>query len=256
MKRCALAVLFCVLVLYVAAPASAQEIAGTATAPAMKAVDSNEPASLGVAPAGKARNFARSKQAATKDTDTNESKLNFFGGYAYLSNGFGGRASNHGWNAELTYNLSHNVGLTADFSGHSASTNTTSTFVTGSVVAPLQATTTIRNDLDQDFYYFVFGPKLTHHADKFELYAHFLVGFAHGRFSSTTLDSTGTVIFTTGQKDTNFAFVPGAGVDWMATEHWGWRILEGDYLYTTLGTNGFQGTQHNIRISTGVIFRW
>jgi hypothetical protein len=182
-------------------------------------------------------NVGRSSLTPQAGSSGPDPKFEFFGGYSYLSNGFGGRGSNHGANIEATWNASHNVGFTADFSYNAGSTDNT---VLG-----------VKTDLDQDFYYLVFGPKLTHHAGNFQMYTHFLVGIAHGRFDT----SAGGGFFTTG-KDTNFAIMAGGGVDYMFSERWGWRVLEADYAFAHMSVGGFTGSVSNVRISTGPILRW
>ena len=44
----------------------------------------------------------------------------------------------------------------------------------------------------------------------------------------------------------------GGGVDWNATTHIGIRLIQAEYLMTRF----FSETQNNVRVSTGVVFRW
>jgi hypothetical protein len=160
------------------------------------------------------------------------SRADIFIGYSYLSNGFGAnRVGNHGWNLQGTYNLTDNLGLTADFSGHNATTT------------PFTGTTQL-----DDMYTLLFGPKLTHHEDNIEMYVHGLVGVmrAHtaivGSFSTT---------------DTGFGAGVGGGVDWIPSDRWGVRILQLDYIYgNTQNAAAFGPTTiNNLRLSAGVVIR-
>jgi hypothetical protein len=48
----------------------------------------------------------------------------------------------------------------------------------------------------------------------------------------------------------------GGGLDWNATEHFGIRVVQAEYLLTRFGVVNPTDTQNNARISTGVVFRW
>ncbi len=95
------------------------------------------------------------------------------------------------------------------------------------------------------------GPRYSFHtARRFTVYGQFLAGGAHGfdsYFPKEDMRSTGAA--------NSVAFAPGGGLeigvrDWLSV-----RALEGEFLVTHL-PNNVNEYQHNLRISSGVVFRF
>lgn len=239
------------LVCLPAIAAHAQEVSLSKNTPAVQASDSSGASallraahSIDLMPSAPPSPVARVAPAPPAGST---STVDIFAGYSYLSNAYVDRFGDHGWNLQATWNVSPHVGITADFSGHNGSHDFTIGTGPGAMT----------EDIDHDFYYFLFGPKLTHHAGQFDVYAHALVGVAHARSG----ERFGTGV-TSVAKDTNFATGVGGGVDYMAFQHWGVRLLQVDYLFSQLNEtpvtfpSGFLTPVHNIRVSAGVIWRW
>jgi hypothetical protein len=72
--------------------------------------------------------------------------------------------------------------------------------------------------------------------------------FVHGLFG----DSRSFVRVGTGEGDTARAIVLGGGVDLDVSPRFAFRAVQVDYVRTTL----FSTTQNNVRISTGLVYRW
>jgi len=84
---------------------------------------------------------------------------------------------------------------------------------------------------------FLFGPQVSWPA-RVSPFAHVLFGGAHfdgGGFSGTA-----------------FASAVGGGIDTKINDRFSWRIIQGDYLITRFGST----TQNNVRVSTGIVFRF
>lgn len=81
-------------------------------------------------------------------------------------------------------------------------------------------------------------------------FAQILVGVAHA--SGSLVDGPGSSSDNSGAA---FASVTGGGVDLRATHHLSLRLIEADYLLTTFN-NGSNDHQNNLRIGTGLVFRF
>jgi hypothetical protein len=84
---------------------------------------------------------------------------------------------------------------------------------------------------------FLFGPQVSFPA-RISPFAHVLIGGAH--FSGG------------GASDTSFSTAIGGGIDAKVGHNLSWRIIQGDYVMTQF----FNDTQHNARLSTGIVFRF
>jgi opacity protein-like surface antigen len=84
---------------------------------------------------------------------------------------------------------------------------------------------------------FLFGPRVSVSVGRFTPFGQILFGAAH----------LGSI----GSSDTSFAQTVGGGLDYQITGPVAWRN-QVDYLRTSL----FSGTQNNVRISTGLAFRF
>jgi hypothetical protein len=55
-----------------------------------------------------------------------------------------------------------------------------------------------------------------------------------------------------GEGDTSRAVILGGGMDLDVTPRFAWRVFQVDYVHTGL----FKDTQNNVRLSTGLVYRW
>jgi len=84
---------------------------------------------------------------------------------------------------------------------------------------------------------YLFGPRASVTVGKVRPFAELLIGGAHINVNPGT--------------DTSFATAVGGGVDWHVGGPLAWRF-QGDYLHTSF----FGGAQNNVRLSTGIVFRF
>jgi opacity protein-like surface antigen len=90
----------------------------------------------------------------------------------------------------------------------------------------------------QKLHNFMFGPQLSFRKSKATFFVHGLGGASHGT--------------ATGISSTAGAWAAGGGVDWNFGKHLAWRVAQADYVGTRFGG----ATQHNLRISSGLVWRW
>lgn len=142
-----------------------------------------------------------SVSSAAQD-NTNYPKAELFGGYSWYNPG--GRLSTFGklpgipkgWDAAGTFNFKKWVGFTVDIGGHYKD--------------PANVTT------------FLVGPQFKIRSDSpFTPFVETLVGVAHIGPRTIFPDKTST------------AFAGGGGFDYKINNHFQWRILQADYIYTT-----------------------
>ncbi len=141
-----------------------------------------------------------------------------FGGYSYMrvNPGQGAPAINsNGWNASAVGNINRWLGVKADFTGQY-----------GNIVG-----------VGGSMYNFMFGPQISIPTGNFKPFVEGLVGGSHAGGS--------------GISDTGLGYAFGGGLDYNVKPHVSVRLAELDYV----GTQLFGGTQHNFRLSTGVVFR-
>ena len=159
-------------------------------------------------------------------------KIEAFGGYSFLrvNPGYSAPGLNfNGGSGSLAYNLTSRFGIVGDFGGyHWSQTGADATVVT-----------------------YMFGPKVALRHGPFTPFVQALFGGAH---LSGTCSLNGCGVGSTTQNA--FAMALGGGLDWNATEHFGIRVVQAEYLLTRFGVVNPTDTQNNARISTGVVFRW
>jgi hypothetical protein len=103
-------------------------------------------------------------------------------------------------------------------------------------VADLDAHYGSPSNLDFRTLSFMVGPQVCF-PGRISPFVHALVGLGHIRAGST---------------DSSFSTAIGGGVDMRIAPRLSWRILQADAVVTRF----FGGTQHNARISTGIIFHF
>jgi opacity protein-like surface antigen len=173
--------------------------------------------------------------AAAQDTPAGDVFVGYQ--YAHLIPGEGVSGFNvNGWNASASFNTNRWFGLVADFSGG----------YNGSAKITVPGFPTVVADVK--IHTFLFGPRVTaRHDGPVEPYAHVLVGAARVNGS----------IAGSGDSQSSFAMAVGGGADLKAGKSVAIRLLQADYLLTRFdGASGSRISQHNVRLSTGVVFRW
>jgi opacity protein-like surface antigen len=141
------------------------------------------------------------------------------------------RPNLQGWEGSLEGKILPWVGIVADFSGHYGS----QTFI------ELPPSGSVDVKVTGHEWEVLFGPRVSIPVGKFSPFGEFMVGLAH-------INTGGTF---PGPSNTSFATALGGGIDYKIFRPIALR-LEGDYLRTSF----FDTTQHNIRLSTGVVFRF
>ena len=137
----------------------------------------------------------------------------------------------NGWNGSLEGKIFPFVGIVADLSGHYGSLGTSCPAIFPGSCPPG----------DQRLYSALFGPRLSVSVGRIRPFAHALFGVSHASLTASGFSST----------DTSFASAYGGGVDLKLVPLLGWRIQVDD-LHTRL----YNGTQNNLRVSTGIVFRF
>jgi opacity protein-like surface antigen len=167
-------------------------------------------------------------------SDLFEASLGF--NYIYLDRAYPETKNLYGVDASLFVNATSWLGVGGDFMANFGSHSVP--FFFGNSV-----------DVDSQRYFYVFGPRVTvWHNPQFRVFAEALAGGVHAeaqatatsRFSSRTVSAS----------EDAFAMSLGAGFDWRFTEHLSWRVVQADYLPTSLGSDW----QNNFRASTGIVY--
>lgn len=96
---------------------------------------------------------------------------------------------------------------------------------------------------------FTVGPRFTYRMSRMSIFGDFLLGGAHGSGSyfPTATGSTTSA--------SSFAYSTGGGIDIPITHRIGWRVIDAEYLHTSL-PNGINDSQHQLELSTGIIFHF
>jgi opacity protein-like surface antigen len=158
-----------------------------------------------------------------------------FGGYSYMRLDADNQTDQdlNGFNLSYTYNFNSFLGATAEFSAF---------FGTTQVASGLTTTT-----VDQDNYFYLFGPKFTFRGnERFTPFAHVLLGAVTQDVNSQVVTGVATT------NNTQFAMALGGGLDVSVTERISLRAIQADYVLTRLVANT---NQNNIRASAGFVLK-
>ena len=147
------------------------------------------------------------------------------------------RPNLNGWDASLEGRVFPHIGIVTDISGHYGSENFANTVGAGSVDG---------HELDV-----LFGPRLSFSVGKFRPFGEVMVGVAHVSVNGSAVDSQSGTFGSLNTSNTSFATAWGGGLDYKVIPVIGLR-LEVDNVRTNL----FSTWQNNVRISTGVVFRF
>lgn len=188
-------------------------------------------------------------------------RVEVFGGYSYGNFGptaLGGDRTNvNGWNASVAVNVNRWFGLVGDVGGHYGD------FRASVALPPIPCTPpncSIDTTGTNKYHNFFFGPQYTLRREKLSIFAHTLIGASHLNESGTTTipgplppipPPPFPLTFNFSTSSTNFGFAIGGGADYKLTERVAWRV-QADYL----GTQIHDRTQSDVRVSTGLVFRF
>jgi hypothetical protein len=159
---------------------------------------------------------------------------NVFVGYSFENAGSSAlnlnlnRPNLQGWEASLEGKLIPAMGIVADFSGHYGSESGTETTPEG----PVSVNVTGHEEE------VLFGPRFSISVRKFRPFVESEFGLAH-----INTNSFGS--------NTSFAFTTGGGLDYRINRLLAWRF-EGGPVWTRF----FHTSQGNVRLSTGIVFRF
>lgn len=172
--------------------------------------------------------FSAAVQAQERQT------VDIFAGYSYVranpsTSGFNGFSLNGG-SGSVAYNFKSWLSGVADFGGYNNSN------VLGTGVNSTLST-------------YLFGPRVSYHRfGRVTPFGEVLFGVAHteARFLNAT------------NSQTPFAMTVGGGFDYRLSNHLALRAAKVDYLLTRFSelNNTTQKTQNNLRVSTGIVFRF
>ncbi|HXG92155.1 MAG TPA: outer membrane beta-barrel protein [Blastocatellia bacterium] len=170
-----------------------------------------------------------------------------FGGYSFFHTDGGGNL--HGWNASVAGNLNKWFGVVADFSGHYGSESFQA--VPPEAVGPFPPLPRLATSIDSNLHLFLAGPRLSYREhDRLIPFGHLLLGVARSHVDGKFEGSTFIVRFN--DTSTAFSMALGGGLDVKLSGRVALRLIQADYLLTRFNDN----TQHNARISVGVVFRF
>jgi hypothetical protein len=144
-----------------------------------------------------------------------QDKVEVFGGYSYMRFRSSPDLNLNGWEVSGQYKFTDWLGGVADLDGHYGSPGGVGTSV----------------------YTYLFGPQVSL-PSRVSPFAHVLLGGAH--------------ISAAGFGNSSFSMAIGGGIDTKLIKGIRWRIIQGDYLMTSLGSH----TQNNGRLSTGIVLRF
>ena len=173
---------------------------------------------------------------------------NVFFGYSYFNTtpltfaGISNRQSLNGWEGSLEGKVFRWVGLVADFSGNYGSQtvpNPAATCAVGVVCSPLTVSTHVQN--------FLFGPRVSANMGRFRPFGEVLFGVGHISVKESSPLPDNFVM----PNDTSLATAVGAGLDYKIIRPVAVRF-QGDYIQNRF----FGATQNNVRLSTGIVFRF
>jgi hypothetical protein len=144
-----------------------------------------------------------------------------------------GRVNMNGWEGSLEGKFLPWIGVVADLDWHYGSRNLPGCQASG-------CTPTVSN-FNASRHTFLVGPRASISVGKYTPFAELLVGVAH------QTDTGGNASIS----DTSFSNAVGGGLDYKLQKAVAWRV-QLDSVYTRL----FSRAQHDLRFSTGIVFRF
>jgi outer membrane protein OmpA-like peptidoglycan-associated protein len=179
-------------------------------------------------------------------------KVELFLGYSYVRAVPTLAAGNrlvwlHGGSTNLAFNFNRYLGVVGDFGAY---TNSQIRF-TGAYTATVDV-----NNSNVGVFTYLFGPRLSFRQhDRFTPFAQALFGGVHANEVILTNCSINCRLLPT--EDT-FAMTAGGGLDLKVHRHFAIRIIQAEYLMTRFKSEitGTAGTQNDMRLSSGIVFRF
>jgi hypothetical protein len=162
-----------------------------------------------------------------------------FGGYQFFSVDTKGsdRISMHGWNADVAFNATKNLGIVADIGGAYKSESVT--------IGGVTTTGKLR------VYNYLFGPRFSARGEKFTPFAEALFGMGHAS-ASGSVSGLGS-----GSDSINgFAMAFGGGFDINAGQHFAIRPAKFDYVLNRFSDSGISENLNNFRYAAGVVIKF
>lgn len=186
-------------------------------------------------------------------------KFEVAGGYSYVNfhpglsvitsqnlNGGGGAA---------VFNVTHLIGIKADFMGYSLGT-------TGLTTKLINAGYPVTGSASGNLFTYMFGPQIKIHKGKFQPFGEGLFGAAHSNGFAQILRCVSgdnptdcTLSSTSGTSSNNaFAMEWGGGLDIKLSHNVQFRPVEIDYLFTQFHSNRLSNNQNSFKYFAGVNF--
>jgi len=139
----------------------------------------------------------------------------------------------NGWEVSLTENVNRRIGGTLEVSGYYASPTVSGT------------------STSEELYSVLYGPQISFRKRWGNPFVHALLGASHASVKATPTGPHTTI--------TSFAFAAGGGADLNFGTRTAIRVFQVDYirpdfLPSTTASGGGSTTQHDIRISAGLVF--
>jgi opacity protein-like surface antigen len=160
--------------------------------------------------------------------------IDVFAGYSYVranpSTSSTDGISLNGGSASIAYNVNNWLSGVADFGGYHTNN------ILGSGVDGTLST-------------YLFGPRVSYHRfGRVTPFGETLFGVAH----------TGASLLNTTNSQNAFAMTVGGGIDYRLNSHFSLRPAKVDYLLTRFNelNNNNRQSQNNLRVSTGIVFRF
>ncbi len=182
-------------------------------------------------------------------------KFDVFAGYSYVrgvpsAGSLIGSVSLNGGDASAAYHFNNWLSGVADFGAYHTGS------IRGSVVDGTLST-------------YLFGPRASyHHFRRITPFGEVLFGVGHAGTAVFNLAGTNSgqngvassnagIVFSTASSQNAFAMTVGGGVDYRVSNRLSIRAAQVDYLLTRFNELGIgTQTQNNLRVSTGVVFRF
>ncbi len=159
--------------------------------------------------------------------------IDVFAGYSYVRanpSASGAKFSLNGGSASVAYNFNNWLSGVADFGGY-------------------HSTNGLARGLDGTLSTYLFGPRVSYRRfGRVTPFGEVLFGVAH----------TSSGVFDIANTQNAFAMTVGGGVDYRVSSRFSIRPLKVDYLLTRFNefNNVSTQTQNNLRVSTGIVFRF
>lgn len=180
-------------------------------------------------------------------------RAELFVGYSYLratpTLADGNRLVNlNGGSTSLAFNVNRYLGLVTDFGGF----NDTQLRLSGPGANPTRVV-----DADATAYTFLFGPRLSYRRhEHFTPFAQVLAGGIYA--GAVTIRNCTTAPCVPLPEQGSFALTAGGGFDIKLAKRVSLRAVQAEYLMTRFAntSTGVRGTQNDIRLSSGLLFRF